>query len=120
MSVLNELEDRLNLVPNEKVYKMVQKIHRQYDDFIDGDLGERLDEYDWYKLMDVPISKINLDEWDVQDWLVDDYVQNLKNSLNYPPVVLGSDYSIIDGIHRINALHKLGIETVTAYVGRAE
>ena len=106
--------------PNEKVYQMVQKLHRNYDDFIDGDLGDRLDNYDNYELKDINISDLDLEEWDVQEDLVDNIVDEMKKNKEYPPIVVGDDMSIIDGIHRANALNKLGFNKIRAYVGVSE
>ena len=106
-----------SVVTNDMVYQLVQKIHRDYDDFIDGDLGERLDKYKNYDLKEIDISNLNLEEWDVQDYLVDEIVQQMKQDKNYPPIVVDSQYGIIDGIHRANALDELGFKTIKAYVG---
>jgi hypothetical protein len=105
------------IIPNEKVYQLVQKIHRNYDDFIDGDLGDRLDKYDYYELKYIDIDNINLEEWEVQDYLVDDIEDEMKNNNDYPPIVVSHKMSIIDGIHRANALNNLGYKTIKAYVG---
>ena len=105
------------LIPNEEVYTQVQKLHRNYDDFVDGDLGSRLDEYDYYELKEIPISDLDLEEWDVRDNLVADNIKKMKENPNYPPIVVGDDMSIIDGIHRANALNELGYKTIKAYVG---
>lgn len=105
------------LVPNETVYVMVQNMHRNPEDFDEGDIAQRLDEYDQYKLKEVPIKDLNLNEWDVRDYLVKDFIKKIKEHPDYPPIVVSHDMSIIDGIHRVNALAKLGHKKVKAYVG---
>jgi len=106
-----------NKVSNEEVYSMVQKIHRNHDDFAEGDLGKRLDKYDYYELKDIAVSDLDLDEWDVKDYLVDKLIEEIRKNPSYPPIVVGKDMSIIDGIHRANALSELGHKTIKAYVG---
>ena len=118
MSFIQYLKESLkNIIPNEQVYQLVQKIHRNYDDFIDGDLGDRLDKYDNYELKEIPIADIDLEEWDVRENLVDDNIELMNKNKEYPPIVVSHDMSIIDGIHRANALNKLGFKTIKAYVG---
>ena len=46
-----------------------------------------------------------------------DYIKEYKNSNNYPPIVLNDEYGIIDGTHRVNALERLGLKEVKAWVG---
>lgn len=99
------------------VYGYTQRIHHTYDDFIDGDLGDRIESYEEYIVKEVNISDIDIDEFYVDDSLVDEYKEKIRKNGHYPPVVLNSDYSIIDGTHRINALNELGIKTVIAFVG---
>jgi hypothetical protein len=118
MSFKQYLQESLNkLISNEMVYNLVQKIHRNYDDFIEGDLGKRLDEYDYYELKDIDIIDIDLDEWEVMEYLVDKYMKQIEENKNYPPIVLSHDMSIIDGIHRANALKRLGFKKIKSYVG---
>ena len=56
---------------------------------------------------------------------MDDFIEEYKEKYqvkgNYPPIVLDKvhygRYTIIDGTHRVNALHQLGEEKVLAWVG---
>ncbi len=111
------LSEKKKLIPNEDVYVMVQKLHRNPDDFFEGDLGKRLDDYEYYELKDIDISDLNLDEWDVRDYLVERIRKEIEKNPKYPPVVIDHEMSIIDGIHRANALNELGYNKIKAYVG---
>jgi len=109
-------------VENEDIiYQYVQQLHRDNNDFIDGDLGERIEKYRRYQLREVNLSEVDLDEWDVDMDIVDDYIEMFQIDQDYPPIVLDNgyplDYSIIDGIHRANALSKMGIKKIKAWIG---
>jgi len=102
------------------IYSQVQRIHREYDDFIDGNLGERIEEYQYYNL--VPMFDLELldqDEWDVDTDLVEDYEDLIeqKGIDNMPKIVIDENYSIIDGIHRLNALLNKGITNADLFIG---
>jgi disulfide oxidoreductase YuzD len=99
------------------VYAYTQRIHHTKDDFIDGDLGDRIEKYKSYVVKEVSISDIDIDEFYIDDDLVDEYKEKIKNKDTYPPIVLNKDYSIIDGTHRVNALNELGYKKVIAFVG---
>lgn len=87
-------------------------MHRNEDDFYDGDITERIGRFLKYQVAEVNITKINMDEYELDDY-VDDYIEKFKQFGTYPPIVLGYydnnwGYDIIDGTHRANALKKLG------------
>jgi hypothetical protein len=101
------------------IYSDVQSGHREPDDFVEGDIGDRIYWFDDYKLTSIPISNLNLDEHYVDEDLVDDYIEHIKDSpKTMPPIVYDPiAKSIIDGIHRANAYANLGYDTIPAYVG---
>jgi len=99
------------------VYQYVQKIHHTIDDFFDGDLSDRIEKYSYYKLIYIDLSELDLDEFYIDETLVEDYVDEYKHNHDYPPIVYDPEGSIIDGIHRTNALRELGIKKVKALVG---
>lgn len=102
------------------IYNYVSRLHNE-DDFIDGDLGDRIEKYPNYKVMEISLDKINTDEYMLDDDLVDDYLELYKKTDIYPPIVLGKleygKYNIIDGTQRSNALIKNGNEKIIAFVG---
>ena len=107
------------------IYQYVEQIHRNEEDIEEGNLAERIEEFDKYKLMEIPINDINIDEYYLDDNYMDEYKSMTKKSSDYPPIVLdgdtrysyGNKYTIIDGTHRVNALDRLGYKTVKAWVG---
>ena len=114
---ISELIDRT--VDSEEVHSIVQDIHRDSDDFEEGDLSDRIYNFDEYKLVAFPINKLNLTEWDVDDGMVKDFMEEIsKNKDSMPPIVYDPVHkSIIDGIHRANAFNNLGYTHIPAYVG---
>lgn len=104
------------------VYSYAQRIHRNEEDFYDGDLGERIESFPRYQVAEISIDKISIDEYELDDDYVDDYIEKYKEMDTYPPIILGYydnkwGYNIIDGNHRVNALHKMGIKSVICFVG---
>jgi len=100
-----------------QIYTYIQKLHRNQDDFIDGDIGERIERYKQYKVQAVNIEDIDIKEFDLIDEYVEDYVKEFEKKKTYPPIVLANDYQIIDGTHRANALEELGHKKIVAFVG---
>jgi len=103
-----------NKAASSDVYELVRDIHHNEDDFYDGNLGDRIYEYDVYEERDVPIKEV-ISPWDVDEVKVDEYVE--MGSKNIPHIVIDHDYEIIDGTHRFEAAKELGLETIKAYVG---
>lgn len=104
-------------VSEDVVYQYIQQIHRNYDDFIEGDISNRIENYSSYTLKNIPISNIDIDEFEVQDDLVNDYINHYIDTKKMIPIVVGSDFEIIDGIHRANAAYKLNLKNIDAFVG---
>ncbi len=115
-------ESSNELVPASQIYATVQKIHRALNDFSEGDLGDRIYWFDDYKLVNLPISKLNLDEHWVDEDYVEDYMNHIADSKHtMPPIVFDPiSGSIIDGTHRANAYARLGNKTIPAYVGNTK
>lgn len=89
-----------------------------------GDLGERIESFIKYEVAEIPINKIETDEYYLDDSVVEEYIDKYNEIKTYPPIVLGyygygkyGKYDIIDGNHRANALKKLGFETIICFVG---
>lgn len=113
------------ILSESDIYNYVEQLHRNEEDFIDGDLGQRIGQFSKYKLMEIQIDRINIDEYELDIDYMKDYKKMFKESNEYPPIVLDGDtkwsyknkYNIIDGNHRVNALHRSGLKTVKAWVG---
>lgn len=113
--------ERKEKIPVGEIDEMVRKLHYYEDDFVEGDLLDRIYKYNFYTLKEIPISKIRLDEWEVEENRVKENIEEYKNNPNYPPIIYDLENNkIIDGIHRANALARLKIPMIKAYVGIPE
>jgi hypothetical protein len=101
-------------LPTDELLKIVEKIHSNSGDFVEGDLIDRLWRYDSYVLKLLPIQDLE-DEWAIDDETVSEYA---ALSTQPPPIVYDPrSKSIIDGSHRIAALREKGQTEIWAYVG---
>ena len=104
------------------IYTYVQKLHhKRREDFSEGDLGDRIEEYPYYIVKEIPISDIDLDEFYLDEDDVEEYMDMIIERQSYPPIVISKKYmsyhSIIDGTHRANALKELGFNSIICFVG---
>jgi len=110
-----------DILENEDIYLFIEYLVIQADKFedcfVEGDLGDRLEKYDNYKLEEISIDRLNLNEWYLDKDYVEEYKEKYLNNKDYPPIVVDSDYGIIDGLHRVNALKESGLKKVLAFVG---
>ena len=104
----------------EVVLQLAQGIHRNDEDFIEGDITERIFQADEYELTTVCPQFLD-QEWDVNEDLVSQYME--MDPTKCPPVIilkLGQDlYTIIDGSHRIESFKRRGISAIPAFLGVA-
>lgn len=105
------------------VYSYIQNMHRNEEDFYDGDIGERIENFPKYQVAVIPIDKIMLEEYELDDFYLKKYIEKYKEIGSYPPIVLGyydghwGHYDIIDGNHRANALERIGLKEIVCFVG---
>ena len=104
-----------------EVETLVRDHHHNEDDFgEEGDLADRIEEHGPYKLEHVPIESI-ISPWEVEEARVKKYVKLATapdgGLQTVPPIVVASNYEVIDGTHRFEAVKRLGGETIEAYVG---
>lgn len=93
-------------------------IHDMYDNFKKEGLKDMILKYPFYKLTEISLNNIDLHEWHIDESKVDKYIKMYQENKNYTPIVYDKENeSIIDGIHRANALDKIGKDTIKAYVG---
>ena len=112
--VLNEN----TVVDSRTVLDMVQDIHGRPDDLEEGDLVHRINKFDTYEKTIMDIDDLDLDEWEVDEDFVEELSKRIEKE-GYQPIVYDpDDGSIIDGIHRANALHTIGKTKIKAYVGK--
>lgn len=110
-----------DILPESDIYNYIEYLHEE-EDFSEGDIVSRIEQYKEYQLTKVPIDEIDIDEWGWDEDVVDNYKELYHQTKKYPSIVLeelepGIQHSIIDGTHRVNALDELGIKTVLAWVG---
>jgi len=124
MSILNELDNYIkeNISPNE-IYSHIHSIHGKQEDFEEGDINDRIYGYDTYVYDEnIPMEDVDLQEWDLDEDYVEDIIEEIKKNNDYEPIVVGetdvSYYTIIDGLHRLNALNELGYKTFKGYIGK--
>ena len=104
-------------ISEEYIYNYVQYLHDDYEGaFIDGDLGDRIEEFEIYKLTELSISQIELDEFYINEDSVLEYKSIIEKTGDYPPIVVDEDYRIIDGAHRAVAVSELQ-DKIKAWVG---
>jgi hypothetical protein len=109
-------------VPMDYIYNYVEYLHDDYDSaFIDGDLGDRIEEYERYILCELPTSELDLEEFQLDDDKMIEYKEMIEKSGDYPPIVVcnqeGTDLlRVIDGTHRGVAVAQMS-DTVKAWVG---
>ena len=115
-----DLFEKISFHSSSELECLAEDIHRDNDDILEGDILERINCVDFYELMELPISFLDLDEWGKDDDLINEYTELDINSM--PPIIVHEfsldNYSIVDGVHRLNACHKKGLKTIKAYVGK--
>lgn len=103
-----EYDEKENIISSKDISKNISSI----------ELKNKIEEYNLYKLGELPISKIKIDSSTINKDKVDEYIENIKINPDYSPVIYDSiNNKIIDGAHRIEALKQMGYETVRAYIG---
>ncbi len=121
---VEELKENVINFPREinagQVDAIVRKIHRDENDFVEGDITDRIYWFNNYVLGELEIGALDLYEYEIDEDLIEDYIDHIKDSpKTMPPIVYDPiNGSIIDGIHRANAYARLGKVTIPAYIGK--
>ena len=102
-----------------EIDRIVLKSHHTPEDFEDGDLMERIDRFYYYHLIEIKLSSLDKNEFDVCEDRVDKYVKMIedKGMKDMPNIIVDQEFSIIDGIHRLNSMTESGIDTAKVYIG---
>lgn len=103
-NVTIDFEDGKVLTESD-VYCYLQRIHRSisgddFDDFIDGDLGKRIEKYDRYICKEISLFKLNYGNYCLNDDKIFEYT-DLTTPI--PPILLDSKNNVEDGNHRCKA-----------------
>lgn len=126
MIVDSSIEAYPLVVDSTFLVRMVEKIHSNEMDFVEGDLFDRIwsnNEYN-YVLCEVNISDIDYEYFNIDEGLVDDYVEESIDTM--PPIILEiplsddlkllNKFPLIDGAHRCAKFKKLGLSKIQAYI----
>lgn len=116
-------ENNDNIISSSELINITYDIHRDPNDFYDTDefsgLQTLINKYDSYILKDININDIPKQYTNYSEDKVRDYIKMYKQNNNYPPIIYDPELKlIIDGIHRYEALKRLGINKIKSYVGR--
>jgi hypothetical protein len=106
------------LIDVAHVLDYVRVVHPDQDDFTreDAVIEPNIKRFKSYKLERLPISEINLSRYHVHEELVDEYS---RKDTPYPPIVYDPNRkAVIDGMHRSNAAHRRGDDSIIALVGK--
>jgi len=111
-----------NIITSSELVDDTYEIHRNPNDFYDDEdfsgLQTLIKKYDSYFLKHININDIPKQHTNYSESRVNDYVEMYKKNDNYPPIIYDSEIGlIIDGIHRYEALKRIGVNTIKAYVG---
>lgn len=110
-----------DILPEGDVYGKVQSLHGRPEDFIDGDLGDRIEQFSHFIIADLDISDLHYDKFYIDEDKVEEFVVLFKSGSDIPPIVYDEvNNSIIDGAHRLNAALKLGLCNIKSYIGAKE
>lgn len=108
-------------VAHRFVQAEVLRLHSNPQDFDEGDLLHRLDQFNAYIRKSIPVEQINLNEFALCEEVVTEYMDLYMSTQTYPPLVFNAiSNSMIDGLHRANALARLGLTQIDCYVGTAQ
>lgn len=131
MLVLDEsaaAETRAQFAPKEitdsDLLDEVRKLHRNPEDFVEGDLSERISKYPQFVLKDIKLSDIATDEFNPHEELIQSYVERLRAGEKAPPIVLEpgdfKKYALLDGTNRALAAEQAGQKTIEAYIPKGQ
>lgn len=92
-----------NILTEAEVYSFIQRTHISIggdDDFVDGNLGKRIEKYDRYICKEIPLFKLNFGDYLLDDDKIFEYT-DLTTPI--PPILLDSKNNVEDGNHRCKA-----------------
>jgi hypothetical protein len=113
-----EYDEKTNYVSPEEVLDSVMRLDANKE-YLDETVKQQILSFPMYKLDEVPMATFDTNEREVDDELVNKYMDMIKFNPDYPPIIYDPEKnSIIDGMHRVKALEKLGYDIVRAYVGK--
>lgn len=113
-----KLASEVESVDHAAVLREVTRLHGRPQDFQDGDLFHRLDRFNIFVKQSIQLSDIDLKEFDLCEETVLEFMEMYRATGTYPPIVFDAvSQSMIDGLHRANALARLGLTQIDSLVG---
>jgi hypothetical protein len=127
-SLLENTDPLGTRLDSSEVYTDIQNLHdsnelQDEDDadengWEEGSIGERVFEFPYFELREIPMTDIDFEEFNIDDDKVEKFIEWYKKNKEYPLIVFNPyTKSIIDGIHRAMALNKLGLKKIKAWCG---
>jgi len=102
-----EYDEKENIISSKDISKTIES----------NELKNKIEKFDFYKLGELPISKIKINPSTINIEKVEEYKEIIKINPDYSPLIYDSiNNRIIDGAHRAEALKEMGYETVRAYI----
>ena len=121
-----------------KLKRLVSAIHYRKQDIWEGNIFDRIEEFSYYQLRDIPIQMIEdyqessrkppdlsvgscQNHYETDAEMVDDYAT--RDYQEMPPIILHPDgddvnqYWLVDGGHRAQACVKRGQTSIKAFIG---
>ena len=103
-------------ISSNDLHVLIEDLHHSPEDFIEGDIAERLEQYATYTLMSVPVNSLNFNDYNTAPCIIIDYARDWNDAV--PPVVFDPiNDTLIDGAHRAAAAAQRGLAYIQAYVG---
>ncbi len=105
-----------------EIYNVVSRIHNE-GDLSEGDLEERLEENTYYNhIVDYKLSDIDLNAYDLDEDKIEDIIYEIeeKGLATMPKIIIDKNGEVIDGLHRANALNRLGYKKIDLLKGSDE
>ena len=102
-----EYNEKENIISSKDISKTIES----------NELKNKIEKFDFYKLGELPVSKIKINHSTINIEKVEEYKEIIKINPDYSPLIYDSiNNRIIDGAHRAEALKEMGYETVRAYI----
>lgn len=114
----------LKQIKESNVYCVISRTHDE-DDFANGDLSDRIEEYKYFNhIVDFPLSKLNPKNYDIDEDKVEELMDLMRDEIEdfgslqrIPKITIDKNGDIIDGCHRALAMLNLGYEVTDLLQG---
>lgn len=114
----------LKQINESEIYNVISKTHN-HDDFSDGDLGDRIEEYQYYNhVVDFPLSSLSPNNYSIDEDKIEDLIDFINEEIKenrgltrLPKITIDENGEIIDGCHRILALLAVGYDKIDLFQG---